>query len=91
MSSCQVALLPLGLSASDRRETIPAATVPSIDCAMMGKFHTLGQTQRLCGRLADGYTIFFIAENGSPARTIVNLPGEVGANASILNLTGRSN
>jgi len=39
-----------------------------MDWAMVGKFHTLfGQTQRLCGRLADGYTIFFIAENGSPA------------------------
>jgi len=62
-----------------------------MDCAMMGKFHTLGQTQRHCGRLADGYTIFFIAENGSPGRTIVNLPGEVGSNPSILHLAGWSN
>jgi hypothetical protein len=61
-----------------------------MDCAMVGKFHTLGQTQ-LCGRLAGGYTIFFIAENGSPGRTIVNVPREVGANASILNLTCWSN
>jgi hypothetical protein len=59
-----------------------------MDCAMMGKFHTLGRTW---GRLADGYTIFFSAGNGSPGRTIVNLPGEVGANASILNLTRWSN